>query len=396
MATLNSPNGAIADMPESLTREQQDLRDRVNAFMQEEVRPLEEPVDANGPIPDEVRRRVRERSRAAGIHGLTQPVEHGGAGAGAVALVVAREAVAAANSRLSGCVFGPGPGVLHAAEGDLRQRYLEPLMRGELRGAWAFTETAPTGDSHRPTWAVREDDTLIVTGRKAYVTGGAQADFFAAVVNVEAAKDAPGGPAVVLIDRDTPGLSIEREFTSLDGSGHVELMLDGARIPAANVVGRVGEGMPRALNTISEERIGSAAHATGLAMWAVRYVTSHVTRPHRSGTPLADRDGVRLRYAAMRVETYAARSTLYRTARLLEAGDPAINEIMAAKVFCTETAGRVVDQAVQLAGGQALVTGHPLERLYREVRSMRLAGGASDILLLNVARGVFEFEAGLL
>ena len=122
----------------------------------------------------------------------------------------------------------------------------------------------------------------------------------------------------------------------------------------------------------------------------------HVTRPHRSGTPLADRDGVRMRYADMRIETYAARSMLYRTARLLDSGDAAINEIMAAKVFCTETAGRVVDQAVQLAGGQALVTGHPLERLYREVRSMRLAGGASDVLRLNIARGVFEFKAGRL
>ena len=184
--------------------------------------------------------------------------------------------------------------------------------------AWAFTEGAPTGESRRPTWAERDGDALVVTGRKAYVTGGAQADFFAAVVNVEPSDGAPGGPAVVLIDRDTAGVSIEREFTSLDGSGHVELRLDRARTPLANVVGRIGEGMPRALNTISEERIGSAAHATGLAMWAVDFVTGHVTRPHRSGTPLADRDGVRLRYADMRIETYAARSMLYRTARLLD------------------------------------------------------------------------------
>ena len=383
-------------MPESLTPEQQDLRARVTAFMTDEVSPLEESIDADEPVPEETRRHARERSRAAGIYGLTQPVEYGGTYAGAVALAIGREAVAAANSRLSDCVFGPGPGVLHAAEGDLRERYLAPLMRGDLRAAWAFTEGAPTGESGRPTWAERDDDALVVTGRKAYVTGGAQADFFAAVVNVESSDGAPGGPAVVLIDRHTAGVSIEREFTSLDGSGHVELRLDRVRTPLANVVGRVGEGMPRALNTISEERIGSAAHAAGLAMWAVDFVTGHVTRPHRSGTPLAERDGVRLRYADMRIDTYAARSMLYRTARLLDSGDAAINEIMAAKVFCTETAGRVVDQAVQLTGGQALVTGHPLERLYREVRSMRLAGGASDILRLHIARGVFEFEAGRL
>ena len=383
-------------MPESITQEQLDLRARVNAFMEEEVSPIEDTLDADGSVPEKLRRQVRERSRAAGIYGLTQPVEYGGTGAGAMALVIAREAVAAANSRLSGCVFGPGPGVLHAAEGELRDRYLMPLMRGELSGAWAFTEGAANDDSHRPTWAAREDDILVISGRKSYVTGGAQADFFAALVNVEESSGAPGGPAVAIIDRDTPGVSIERTFTSLDGSDHVELLLDRARVPAANVVGRVGEGMPRALNTISEERIASAAHAAGLAIWTVRFTTSHVTGPHRSGVRLADRDGVRLRYSEMRIETYAARSMLYRTVRLIDSGDAAINEVMAAKVFCSETVGRVVDQAVQLAGGQALVTGHPLERLYREVRSMRLAGGASDILRLNIARGVFEFGAGRL
>ena len=179
-------------MPESLTTVQQRLRDRVNAFMQDEVNPLEESIDANEPVPEETRRQVRERSRAAGIYGLTQPVEYGGTYAGAMALAIGREAVAAAHSRLSDCVFGPGPGVLHAAEGELRDRYLMPLMRGELRGAWAFTESPPAGESHRPTWAERDGDTLVVTGRKAYVTGGAQADFFAAVVNVEASDGAPG------------------------------------------------------------------------------------------------------------------------------------------------------------------------------------------------------------
>jgi alkylation response protein AidB-like acyl-CoA dehydrogenase len=99
----------------------------------------------------------------------------------------------------------------------------------------------------------------------------------------------------------------------------------------------------------------------------------------------------------LRIATYAARSVLYRTARLVEENaEAAINEVMAAKVFCTEQAGFVADQAVQLASGGALVEGHPLERLYREVRSLRFTGGASDILRLNIARGRIEFDAGSL
>ena len=382
-------------MPESLTPELAELRDRVRAFVDQELRPLEEALDdAYSIVPSDVRQEVHEKSRAAGLFGLTQPAEFGGAGAGPMALVVARETLATANSPLGGYVFGPGPGILHAAEGALREQYLEPLMRGEKGGAWAFTEATGTGSAQRPTWARYDGDSLIVTGCKSYVTGGATADFYAVLVNVDESRDAPGGTAMVVIDRETPGLSIDRTFTSMDGSDHVELVLDGVRIPASNVVGGVGEGMPRALSNISEERIGSAAHATGLALWAVGFVTDHIIGPHRTGVRLGDRDGVRMRYADMRIETFAARSMLYRTGRLLETGENAINEVIAAKVFCTETAGRVVDQAVQLVGGQALVAGHPLERLYRVVRSMRLAGGASDILRLNIARGTVEFDAG--
>ncbi len=129
-------------------------------------------------------------------------------------------------------------------------------------------------------------------------------------------------------------------------------------------------------------------------MWAAGFVGDHITAPHPSGRRLGDREGVRLRYSDMQIETYAGRSTLYRTARLAEADEDVLNEAMAAKVFCSEMAGRVVDTAVQLVGGQALVEGHPLEALYRRVRSLRLAGGAVDVLRLNIARGRIEFNAG--
>jgi alkylation response protein AidB-like acyl-CoA dehydrogenase len=327
---------------------------------------------------------------------MTQPVEFGGSSAGALALTVVRETLAAANSPLARFVLGPDPALLRRAEGDLRARYLEPVLAGEKTWSFAFTEPSGPGAPDRPTWAKRDGDALVVTGRKAFVTGGATADFYAALVNVDEDASGPGGTAMLLIDRATPGVSITRSFKSMEGGGHVELSFDGARVPASNVLGKVGEGLPRAMGNIGEERLMAAATACGIAMWTVDYVTHHITAGHRSGQRLGDREGVRLRYADMRIETYAARAMLYRTARLVDAGDEAINEGAAAKVFCTEMAGRVVDGAVQLVGGQALIEGHPLERLYRRVRSMRLAGGASDILRLTVARGIVEFDTGRL
>ncbi len=157
-----------------------------------------------------------------------------------------------------------------------------------------------------------------------------------------------------------------------------------------------GEGMPRALGNIGNVRLSLAAQACGMAMWAVEFVTRHLLAPHRSGTPLGEREGVRLRYAEMRIDTFAARSVLYRTARLAESGEDVRNEGMATKVLASEAAGRTIDAAVQLVGGQALVHGHPLERLYRQVRALRLAEGANDLLRLNLARGGLEFNAGRL
>ncbi|MPZ99632.1 MAG: hypothetical protein GEU80_09920 [Dehalococcoidia bacterium] len=385
-------------MPESLPPDLVDLRDRVQAFIDDDLRPLDDALgdDANAPVPSETRQRVRERSRELGFFGMTQPKAFGGSQAGPLALTVVRETLAAANLRVAGGVFGPGPGVLGAAEGDLRERYLEPLLRGEKRGAWAFTEP---GDAPRPTWAKRDGDDLLVTGRKAYVSGGADADFYSVLVNVEEDGAGAGGTAMVVVDRELPGLTIERAFESMEGGGHVELAFDAVRVPQARVVGRIGEGMPRALGNIGQMRLGMAAQATGLSMWVTEYVERHITQPHRSGTRLGDREGVRLHYGDLRIGTFAARATLYRAARLAEAAskpEDALNEGMAAKVFCTEHAGRAVDTAVQLVGGAALIKGHPLERLYRQVRSMRIAEGASDILRLNIARGRIEFDAGRL
>ena len=387
-------------MPESLPTAVAVLRDQTQLLIDDHLRPLEQqlPADPHAPVPAEVAQAARDHSREAGMWAMTQPAEFGGVEAGALALTAVRETLAAGNLRVARYVFGPGPGVLASAEGQLREAYLEPAMRGEQRGAFAFTE--PTGaDAPRPTWAVRDGDELVITGRKAFVTGGASADFYTALVNVEAGDgpDQPEGTAMVVIDRESPGLTIEREFRSLEGGDHVAICFEAVRVPSWHLVGEVGEGMPRALRNISNVRMSVAAQASGLARWSVNFAENHITSAHRTGQRLADREGVRLRYADMRIGAYAMRSMLYRTARLVEEdGDDAMNEVMATKVFCTEQVGQIVDQAVQLCGGGSLIEGHPLERLYREVRSMRFVEGASDILRINIARGRIEFDAGRL
>ena len=342
----------------------------------------------NRQLPEE---ELRKLSLREGYYRMSQPVGLGGQGASPMQMVVARETIAKLGVLSPTSVIGPEPGLLSEVEGSLKADYLIPLLEGEKKASFAFTESK----SDSPTVADWDGDDLVVSGRKSYVSGGHLSDFMSVVLTVDSQKTTDkNGPAVVIVDSDSKGIEMGEPFYSLDGSSHVEVEFKSVKVDAKNVIGEIGQGIPRALGNIMQERIEQAATSVGLALYALDVVTSHLKKPHRSGGTLSDLEGVRLRYSDMRINSFAARSVLYRVGRLLDSGDEAINEVTTAKIFCTETASSVVDTAVQLVGGQALIKGHPLEEIYRKMRSMRIAGGASDVLRLNLSKGVFEFDSG--
>ncbi|MCY3859932.1 MAG: acyl-CoA dehydrogenase family protein [Gammaproteobacteria bacterium] len=348
--------------------------------------------EIRGILQDEVlerkdrRARITAAAKAADIYGLSQPKEFGGLEAGPLESVVVHETLGAFNLCHVGGLFGPQPGVLQGVGEPLKSEYLAPMLAGEKRGAFGFTEP---DDAERVTWAALEGESLIVNGQKSFVTGGATADYINAMVEIEEL-----GPAMLLIDMATPGIEIVETFGSIDGSHHASMRFRDVRVPRSHVIGDPGRGMPRAMNQIGDTRLVFAAQSVGLMQWVIQRTTEHLQAPHRSGEPLGNKEGVRLRYADMRIKAFAARSMLYRTARIAEAGENVINEVIASKVFCTEAIGEIVDMAIQLHGGMALQNGHPLEELYRRVRAWRLAEGASDVLRLNLVRGKLDLQKG--
>jgi len=384
MVLTNYPCGTL--MPENLSAELNAVRSAMQTFVDEIVLPSATSADQA-----EASVRVREASKQAGFFYKTQPESYGGDPASTLELTVLREQLAAANTPQSRAVFGPGPGILHSAEGRLKTDYLDPVLRGEKRGSFGFTEP---DTAKRPSYGVLNDGQITITGQKSYVTGGQDADFVSALINIEDPNGEKLGTAMVVIDLDLEGVELSDVFSSLDGSGHVSITFNSVLVPEACMVGKPGEGMPRALGNIGNVRLMVSAEAMGICLWVLDFVEQHLKAPHRSGTPLADKEVVRLRFADMRIQTYAARSVLYRAARMVDSGTNAVNETIAAKVFCTETAGNVVDWGVQLVGGQALVQGHPLEALYRRVRAFRFVEGASDLLRLNLAKGKLELGKG--
>ena len=374
-------------MPEALSPEDHEFKVALQRFVAEVLpeRQSEDPVAR--------RARIIEASKSMGLFYKTQPKEFGGNPGSTVQLTLAREALAASRAPGASAAFGPAPGVLAGATGRLKTNYLEPLMAGEKRGAFAFTEAE---DAPRHSWAVKDGNDYLVTGAKSYVTGGADADFMNALIHVD-----DEGPAMMVIDTSAKGVTATGKFTSTDGSHHMAFTFDKVRVAGDHLIGSPGEGLPRALRQIGDTRLVVAATCCGLMLWTIDYLDAHIRKPHRGGKALADLESVRLRYAQTRIDAFAARSMLYRTARLgdtLENDAPVniVNESIATKIFASEAAARVVDIAIQLVGGQALREGHPLAALYNEVRVYQLTEGASDVLRLNLARGRLELEKGRL
>ena len=375
-------------MPESLTPDLIALRKNGERFAVDVLLPNEARVVAGAIDHATARRNVIAAAKEAGFFAMTQPAQFGGSEAGALPLTVLRDTLAGFNPDLLQDTFGPGPGVLASCAEPLRSAYLTPLLAGDKRSAFGFTEP---DDAPAFTTAVPDGDNLVITGQKSYVTGGLNADFVNTLVEVQGE-----GRAMVVIDRSDPGVTIDRTFKSLDGSHHAAFRFDAVTVPRSRLIGDPGEGMPRAMRQIGDTRLAMAAEAVGRSRWVIRFIHAHLEAPDRSGQPRGDKEGVRLRYADLRIRTFAARSMLYRTARLAEQGANVVNEGIATKVFATETLGEVVDSGIQLVGGNALTVDHPLAILYRQARSLRLAEGASDVLRLNLARGALDLGKGVL
>jgi alkylation response protein AidB-like acyl-CoA dehydrogenase len=359
------------------------LRDRLRTFLDGELAAaaLREGVADEAQASPALRRSVRARSAELGFYRLAQPAELGGGGLGPVGLAALYEEIARSQCALGGLVLGGDGGLLRMATGSQRERFLLPVLRGELSAALAFTDAR---EGPRTT-AVRRGNSFVVSGVKSFVTGGPQADLLLAVAKV---TDNPGGKtgtAVFAVRRDAPGVTLAGEIRTLDGGLHGEFELVSVEVPDADVIGEIGQGLPKALESITALRLRAAAAACGTARWALDYALGQARRPHRTGAPLGEREQVQAMLGESAMDLFAARGALYAAARAAEAGD-AETEVAMAKAVATEAVARIVDRAIQLSGGAAVVEGHPLARLYRRIRAWRIAEGTTEILRLTVAR----------
>jgi alkylation response protein AidB-like acyl-CoA dehydrogenase len=388
--TVGAP--AMADVDDALPLPLLALREALRRFLVEEVRAAERlhHVGDEGDAPPDLVRWVRTRSRELGLFSALQPAELGGAGLGPLGVAALHEVIGASGAALGRFALGDDGGVLKLGDADQRARFLVPVLRGEIGAAFAFTDAR---EGPRTT-AVRRGDAFLVSGVKAFVTDGPRSDFLLTVARVTENDGGPTGSAVLVIPRAAPGVILRRELRTLDGGVHGEFELREVSVPAADVLGQIGQGLRGALASITTVRLRIAAVACGTGRWVLDDTLAQVDRPHRSGVPLGEREHVQAMIADSAIDLYAARAAVYTAARRAESGADAEVEVAMAKALATEAVARIVDRAIQLTGGAAVVEGHPLARLYRRIRAWRIGEGTTEVLRLTIARGLLARRAG--
>jgi alkylation response protein AidB-like acyl-CoA dehydrogenase len=367
-----------------LSQEHRALAAALREFAAREIAPASEPPDDTS-ARVEARRLLETLGRAGWFASVaTQDLR---------ALCLVREAVAEASPLADAVValqaLGGTPFAI-AGRDDQRARWLDPIVAGRAMAAFAMSEPEAGSDAAAmTTTASRDGDGWVLDGRKHLISNAGIADVY-----VLFAVTTPGaggrGITAFVVPGDTPGLTATPQVLA---APHPlgQLALDRCRLPAGAVLGDVDRGFKLGMMTLDRIRPSVGAAACGLAARALDEALRHVRARRQFGQRLADFQLVREKLGRMATDLDAARLLVYRAAWLKDGGADRITVPAAmAKSFATEAAQRIVDDAVQLVGGQGVLVGHPVERLYRAVRALRIYEGATDIQRLIIGGAVVD------
>ena len=282
--------------------------------------------------------------------------------------------------------LGSGPISLFGTA-EQQAAYLPAVARGEKVAAFALSEPEAGSDAAGLSTAAREDgDSYVLDGAKTFISNGGIADFyvvFARTGGLPAAK----GLSAFIVDADRPGFSVAERIQVIAPHPLATLRFDGCRVPKDRLIGAPGEGFRIAMATLDVFRSTVGAAALGFARRAFDEALARTSQRHLFGAPMADLQLVQGHLADMALKIDAAALLVYRAAWTKDTGAPRVTrEAAMAKLYATEAAQEVIDAAVQLFGGQGVVSGSPVEQLYREIRALRIYEGASDVQKIVIAR----------
>jgi len=346
---------------------------------------------------------VDQQLAQLGYLGLTIPEEYGGLGLGALgaAIVLAElgRLPMAFYARVRGAA-GIGTRILlrHGSEGQ-RRRWLPAIARGEVTTAFALTEPDAGSDvAGIKTMAVRDGDCYRLNGTKTYITNGHVADLVTVLAYTDRQQGPRGGMSAFLVEKGTLGFRVSALLKTMAGEPDVqaELVFEDCRIPAENLLGQEGKGFYYAMECLEEGRLQLSGVALGQGEFGLEEAVRYSRQRVAFGRPIAAFQAIQHMVADMATELYAAREMLIDAAWRYDQGERVPARAAMVKLFCTEVAWRVVDRALQIHGGLGYIKGIPVERLYREVRLLRIVEGTSEIQRNIIARYYLQGDHALL
>ena len=379
---------AAAPTPLSVLSEEEELfRQTVREFAETEVGPYVHEMDEASQFRPELIAKFFE----LGLMGIEIPEQYGGAGGSIFLAMLAIEELARVDASAAiyvdvhNTLFNNA--LLRWGNDEQKARYF-PRLTTELLGAFALSEPASGSDAFAlECRATQQGDDWLLTGRKFWITSGAEAGLFIVFANIDQAKGYKGITAF-LVEREFPGFAIGKREKKLGirASSTVELILENCRVPAANVLGPVGQGYKISIETLNEGRIGIGAQMIGIAQGALDAATRYVKERKQFGKVLADFQGVQFQVAQMATDLEAARLMVYNAARLKDAGLPFSREAAMAKLFSSVTANRIAGQALELFGGYGYSREYPVEKFYRDAKIGVIYEGTSNMQLQTIAK----------
>ncbi len=378
--------------PFVLTEEQEQLRREIRDFAAREIAPNVMKWDESSEFPLEVVKKLGQM----GLLGVIFPPEYNGSGLGYVDYVLAIEELASVDGSI---------GIIVAAHNSLctnhifiagndaqRRKYVSKLATGEWIGAWGLTEPGAGSDaSNSRTTAVKKGDRYVLNGNKTFITNGHYADVAVVIAATDKSKGTHGLSAFV-VEKGTKGFRPGKKENKLGlrASDTSELIFEDCEIPEGNLLGVEGEGFVDAMRVLDGGRISIAALALGIGRGALDSALKYVKERRQFGKSIAEFQGIQWKLADMATELDAARLLTQRAAVLKDAGRKVTRESSMAKLFASEVAVRICDDAVQLFGGYGFIKDYPAEKYYRDVKLCTIGEGTSEIQRMVIAREILK------
>jgi alkylation response protein AidB-like acyl-CoA dehydrogenase len=378
--------------PFVLTEEQEHLRREIREFAAQEIAPHMAAWDEASEFPLAAVKKLG----AMGLMGVIIPLEYGGAGLGYVDYVLAIEELSAVDGSVGLTMAAHNSlGTNHiflAGNEAQKRKYVSRLATGEWLAAWALTEPGSGSDaSSARTTAMKKGDRYVLNGNKTFITNGRYADVAVVIAVTDKSKGTHGLSAFV-VEKGIKGFNAGKKENKLGlrASDTSELIFEDCEIPAENLLGAEGEGFIDAMRVLDGGRVSIAALSLGIARGALDAALKYVKERRQFGKAIAEFQGIQWKLADMATELDAARLLTQRAAVLKDAGHKVTRESSMAKLFASEVAVHICNEAVQLLGGYGFIKDYPVEKFYRDVKLCTIGEGTSEIQRMVIAREILK------